>query len=85
MFNKGPGGYPHPFNNHEQFDFGSFTGSLFEYPLVVGTRAYNGGSPGPNRCVVAFDDVTGNCDLVGAITHNGLPPGAPPNGFIRCA
>lgn len=40
---QGPGGYPHFFNNGEQLNFGSYTGDLYEYPLVGGSRAYNGG------------------------------------------
>ncbi|KAJ6209179.1 Ribonuclease/ribotoxin, partial [Bipolaris maydis] len=79
---QGPGGYPHFFANHELLNFGSYTGDLYEYPLVRGSRAYNGvvlanefslGAPGPDRCVAAYDAVTGNCDLLGAMTHTGAP------------
>ncbi|CAE7016489.1 hypothetical protein P3342_004323 [Pyrenophora teres f. teres] len=81
---QGPGGYPHRFNNYEGINFGSYTGDLYEYPLVRGTRAYGGGPPGADRCVAAYDQVTGNCDLVGAMTHNGVPQTASRNSFVPC-
>ncbi|KAL1793013.1 hypothetical protein ACET3X_007995 [Alternaria dauci] len=81
---QGPGGYPHFFNNRERLNFGSYTGNLREYPLVGGNSAYNGGSPGADRCVVAYDSTTGNCDLLGAMTHNGVPASAPRNSFVLC-
>ncbi|EUC40481.1 hypothetical protein COCMIDRAFT_41203 [Bipolaris oryzae ATCC 44560] len=65
--------YPHFFGNREKLNFGSYTGSLYEYPLILGTKAYNGGPPGPDRCVAAFDATTGNCDLLSAMTHTGAP------------
>jgi len=40
---QGPGGYPHKFHNGERLNFGSYTGDLYEYPLVRGNRPYNGG------------------------------------------
>ena len=42
---QGPGGYPHFFRNLEKFNFGTYTGDLYEYPLIGGNgvSAYNGG------------------------------------------
>ncbi|KAI2475077.1 guanyl-specific ribonuclease f1 [Pyrenophora tritici-repentis] len=81
---QGPGGYPHFFSNFEGLNFGSYNGALYEYPLVGGTNGYNGGPPGADRCVVAYDSVTGNCDLLGAMTHRGKPRNAPRNAFVHC-
>ncbi|KAF1922212.1 Ribonuclease/ribotoxin [Didymella exigua CBS 183.55] len=78
----GPGGYPHFFANHEGFTWSvSKINSLYIYPLIHGTKAYSGGAPGAHRCIVNYDNKTGQCVTLGAITHTGA---SSVNGFVQC-
>lgn len=54
------------------------------YPLVLLANNSSSGAPGADRCVAAYDQTTGNCDSVGAMTHNGVPPNSRPNAFVLC-
>jgi hypothetical protein len=54
------------------------------FPLVLLANGVSSGAPGADRCVAAYDQTTGNCDLVGAMTHNGVPPNSRPNAFVLC-
>ncbi|KAF1933788.1 Ribonuclease/ribotoxin, partial [Didymella exigua CBS 183.55] len=86
----GPGGYPHYFANHEGFTWSvSNINSLYIYPLIHGTKAYSGeflltipvGAPGAHRCIVNYDSRTGQCVILGAVTHKGASSN---NGFVQC-
>ena len=54
------------------------------FSLVLLANGLSSGAPGADRCVAAYDQTTGNCDLVGAMTHNGVPPNSRPNAFVLC-
>ncbi|KAL1631087.1 hypothetical protein SLS56_004613 [Neofusicoccum ribis] len=77
---QGPGGYPHKYNNYESLSFGSYTGTLYEYPMMT-SGVYKGGSPGADRCVASYDARTNKCTNLGAMTHTGA---ANTNGFVLC-
>ncbi|KUJ06437.1 ribonuclease-domain-containing protein [Mollisia scopiformis] len=66
--------YPHTYNNYEGFSF-PVDGPYLEFPLESGS-AYDGGSPGADRCVINT-----NGDYAGAITHTG----ASGNDFVGCS
>ncbi|KAF4306787.1 hypothetical protein SLS57_003123 [Botryosphaeria dothidea] len=79
---KGPGGYPHKFNNREGLNLGAYNGNqdIYEYPLFAGS-VYTKGSPGADRCIAHFDPNTWKCTKVGAMTHRNAPQR---NGFVLC-
>lgn len=67
-------GYPHQYQNYENFDF-PVPGEYFEYPIMASGQVYDGGSPGADR--VVFNE---NDRLAGVITHYGAEGGA----FVDC-
>ncbi|KAK2609103.1 hypothetical protein QQS21_002330 [Conoideocrella luteorostrata] len=72
----GSSSYPHRYNNYEGFDFNGVQGPYNEFPILKSGKAYNGGSPGPDRVIV-----TDSCQLAGVITHSG----ASGNNFVGCS
>ncbi|KAL8868199.1 MAG: hypothetical protein Q9174_005145, partial [Haloplaca sp. 1 TL-2023] len=60
-----PGGYPHVYNNYEDFNFAA-NSPYYEYPILHSFQPYTGGSPGPDRVVFTY-----SCALQGIITHTG--------------
>ncbi|EXJ87745.1 ribonuclease T1 [Capronia coronata CBS 617.96] len=71
---EGSDEYPHKYNDYEGFDF-PVAGPYYEFPILHTFKAYDGGSPGPDR--VIFNT---NGDLAAVITHTG----ASGNDFVEC-
>ncbi|KAJ4320114.1 hypothetical protein N0V84_006001 [Fusarium piperis] len=78
---QGATAYPHLFRNEENLRWDpSVTNALrpnqdlYEFPIMTSGRTYTGGSPGPNRIIVAINRSNPNDNLiyVAGVTHNGL-------------
>ncbi|KAJ7760640.1 guanyl-specific ribonuclease C2 [Mycena maculata] len=72
----GSDSYPHQFFDDEKLDLFCSGSTWLEYPILPGSKAYSGGSPGADRLV--FNTGGTYCAV---ITHTGA---SSENGFVSC-